>query len=135
VLAPLIVRRPGAAFFAETLAAIMEMAFGSPWGLSTVVYGLVQGAGAELIFAFAFYRMWNLPFAIVAGAMSGIGSALLDLGFFYADWNAAWQIGYIVIVAASGALIAGVGGWLLTRSLAQTGVLAAFPSGRSQRPV
>jgi len=32
-------------------------------------------------------------------------------------------------------VIAGIGSWLLTRALAQTGVLAPFPSGGSQRPV
>lgn len=135
IVAPLVVRRPGAAIFAETLAAIVEMAVGSPWGLGTVVYGLVQGAGAELIFAFLLYRAWGLPVVFVAGAAAGLGGALLDLGFYYADWAAGWQVAYTVIVALSAAIIAGIGGWLLVRALAQTGVLSTFPAGRSQRPV
>lgn len=135
VLVPLIVRRPGAALLAETVAAFAEMLFGSPWGLATMVYGLVQGAAAELVFAFLLYRAWSLPVAIAAGAAAGAGGALLDLGFYYTDWAVAWQVAYVIIVAISSALIAGVGSWLLVRALAQTGVLAPFPGGRSQRPV
>jgi len=135
VVAPLVVRRPGAAIFAETVASIVEMAVGSPWGLGTVVYGLVQGAGAELVFAFLLYRGWNLPVAVAAGGAAGLGGALLDLAFYYANWATDWQVMYVVIVVISAALITGIGGWLLVRALAQTGVLSSFPAGRSQRPV
>lgn len=135
VLVPLIVRRPGAALFAETVAAFAEMFFGSPWGLATIVYGLVQGAAAELVFAFLLYRAWNLPVAILAGAAAGVGGGLLDLGFYYTAWGVDWQVVYVILVAISSALVAGLGGWLLVRALVQTGVLAPFPAGRSQRPV
>lgn len=135
VVAPLVVRRPGAAIFAETLAAVVEMVAGSPWGLGTLVYGLVQGAAAELIFAFVIYRSWGLPAALLAGAASGVGGALLDLAFYYADWSAGWQLTYVVIVAISAGAIAGFGGWLVVRALARTGVLAPFGSGRTQQPV
>ncbi len=135
VVAPLVVRRPGAAIFAETVAAVVEMVAGSPWGVGTLVYGLVQGAGAELIFAFLLYRGWSLPVSAAAAAASGVGGALLDLGFYYASWNASWQIAYLVIVAFSAAVVAGIGGWLLVRALAQTGVLSVFPAGRLQKPV
>jgi energy-coupling factor transport system substrate-specific component len=39
------------------------------------------------------------------------------------------QVGF---AAASGLVIAGLGSWLLTRALAQTGVLDQFPSGRER---
>jgi energy-coupling factor transport system permease protein len=135
VVAPLVVRRPGAAIFAETIAAIVEMVVGSPWGLGTVVYGLVQGAGAELVFAFLLYRAWGVPVAVVAGGAAGLGGALLDLVLYYPTWASDWQVSYIAIVVVSAAVIAGFGGWLLVRALSETGVLASFPAGRSQRPV
>ena len=47
VLAPLIIRKPGAGVFAETVAAIISTFLGSPWGTITILYGLVQGAGGE----------------------------------------------------------------------------------------
>ena len=51
VLAPLIVRLPGAAILAETMAAAVSALLGSVWGLDTLMSGLMQGAGAELVFA------------------------------------------------------------------------------------
>jgi energy-coupling factor transport system substrate-specific component len=56
VLAPLIVRRPGAALFAEMVAAGVSAILGSQWGVDTLLSGFVQGAAAELVFAFGLYR-------------------------------------------------------------------------------
>jgi energy-coupling factor transport system substrate-specific component len=117
------------------------MLFGAQWGLLTVLYGLVQGAAAELVFAFGLYRAWSLPVAILAGAAAGLGGAILDIPLFYSEifegenWGVDWQVMYVAIVAASSALIAGVGSWLLVRALAATGVLSDFPSGREQAEV
>jgi energy-coupling factor transport system substrate-specific component len=135
VLVPLVLRRPGAALFGETLAAFVSMMFGAPWGLLTLVYGLVQGAAAELVFAFGLYRVWSLPVALLAGAAAGLAGALLDLAFFYPDWTADWQVLYAGLVVVSSALIAGLGSWLLIRAMARTGVLAQFASGREQPEV
>ena len=135
VLVPLVVRRPGAALLAETAAAAAEVLFGAPWGLVLVVYGLTQGAAAELIFAFGLYQRWGLPTAVLAGAAAGFAGALLDLAFFYPAWGVDWMALYVALVAASSALIAGLGGWLLVRALGRTGVLSAFPAGREQPEV
>jgi len=43
VLAPLIVRKPGAALFAEMLAAAVSTLIGSQWGPDTLLSGFVQG--------------------------------------------------------------------------------------------
>src|SRR4051794_14724972 len=45
VVAGPLVRKPGAAVFASTLAAAMSLLFGSPYGGIIVVYGIVQGIG------------------------------------------------------------------------------------------
>jgi energy-coupling factor transport system substrate-specific component len=134
ILVPLVVRRPGAALLGETAAAFVSMIFGAQWGLLTVVYGLAQGAAAELIFAFALYRAWSLPVALLAGAAAGVAGALLDLAFYYADWAIDWQVVYSLLVAMSSAIVAGLGSWLLVRALAWSGVLNAFPAG-SEQPV
>jgi energy-coupling factor transport system permease protein len=132
VLVPMVVRRPGAALFGEAVAAAASALFGAPWGLLTLVYGLVQGGAAELVFGFVGYRRWGPVAGLVAGGAAGLGGALLDLAFYYPEWAADWQLVYSLTVVASSALIAGVGGWLLVRALARTGVLAAFPAGREQ---
>lgn len=135
VLVPLIVRRSGAALFGETVAAMASMLFGAQWGLLTVVYGLAQGAAAELIFAFGLYRRWTLPVAIGAGAAAGLAGALLDLAFFYAEWGVDWMLLYIVLVTVSASLVAGLGSWLLLRALVASGVLRDFGVGREQHEI
>jgi len=135
VLVPLIVRRPGAALFGEAVAAAASMVFGAQWGLLTLVYGLAQGAGAELVFAFGLYRRWTALFAVGAGAVAGLAGALLDLAFYYVDWGADWQALYVVLVVVSSAAVAGLGAWLLLRALVATGVLRDFAAGREQHEV
>jgi|SRR5438132_8475675 len=130
VLVPLVVRRPGAAILGETVAAAASALFGAPWGLLTIVYGLMQGGAAELVFAFGLYRRWGIVISLLAGGAAGAAGALLDLVLYYPDWAAGWQAAYAALVIPSAALIAGVGAWLLQRALAATGVLAPFPSGR-----
>ena len=53
ILAPLVIRKPGAALFAEMAAAGVSALLGSQWGPDTLLSGFVQGAAAELVFAFA----------------------------------------------------------------------------------
>ncbi len=135
VLVPLIVRRPGAALLAETVAAAVSALLGAQWGLQTLVYGLLQGAAAEMAFAFTLYRSWNLVTAMLAAALAGAAAVLLDLQFFYADWAAGYQVAYGVTVIIGTALVAGIGSWLLVRALANAGVLGAFPAGGEQPEV
>jgi energy-coupling factor transport system substrate-specific component len=135
VLVPLIVRRPGAALLAETVAAAVSALLGAQWGLQTLVYGLLQGAAAELAFAFTLYRSWNLLTAVLAAAFAGAAAVLLDLVFYYPDWSPTYQLTYGVVVVISTALLAGIGSWLLVRAMAGAGVLNAFPAGSEQAEV
>ena len=135
VLVPLVIRRPGAALLGEGVAAIASALFGAPWGLLTIVYGLMQGGAAELVFAMGLYRRWGLPISLLAGAAAGAAAALLDLVLYYPNWAAGFQLLYAALVIPSAAIVAGAGGWLLVRALARTGVLSAFPAGREQPEV
>jgi len=135
VLVPLVIRRPGAALLGEGVAAIASALFGAPWGLLTIVYGLMQGGAAELVFAMGLYRRWGLPIALLAGAAAGAAAVLLDLVVYYPDWAAGFQVLYAALVIPSAAIVAGLGGWLLVRALSRTGVLSAFPAAREQPEV
>ncbi len=135
VIVPLVVRRPGAALLGETVAAAASVLFGAPWGLIILVYGLAQGAAAELAFGMTLYRVWRLPVAILAGAAAGGAAGLLDLALYYPAWPAEWQLAYLGLVIPSAALVAGVGGWLLVRGMAAAGVLTPFAAGREQPEV
>lgn len=135
VIGALIIRRPGAALFTELVAATVSALLGSQWGLDTLVSGFMQGAAAEIVFAFTLYRLWGLPVAVIAGAAAGVATWLHDVPLYYPALALPLQLAIGAFMVMSGALIAGLGSWLLVRSLAQTGVLAAFPSGRLQRRV
>lgn len=76
VLAPVIVRRPGAGLFAEMVAASVSVLVVSQWGPDALVSGFLQGIGAEAVFAAFRYRRFDAPVVALAGA----ASALLAFG-------------------------------------------------------
>ena len=133
VLGGLIIRKPGAAFAVELLAACFSAALGSQWGISTIYQGLAQGLGAELIFALFLYKRWNLPIVMLAGAGAGIGAWILEFGMGNAAKSIEFNIVYAVTLFISGAVLAGIVGWYLVKALAATGVLDRFEAGRQAR--
>jgi energy-coupling factor transport system substrate-specific component len=135
VVGPLVIRKPGAGVFTETVAAAISALLGAQWGLTTILYGLLQGVGGEAPFAATGYRTSRWPVALVGGLLAGAAGGFLDIVIYYPTWSAGWKVAQIAISAASGLVISGVGGWALTRGLAQTGVLDRFPSGRERAAV
>jgi energy-coupling factor transport system substrate-specific component len=135
VLGALVIRKPGAAVFTELVAAIVSALLGNQWGVTVVYYGLLEGIAPELVFLATRYRRWGLPTALLAGAAAGMAAVLLDLVYWYPDWAPSWMMAYGALVVTSAAVVAGLGGWLLVKALARTGVLAPFASGREQRAV
>ncbi|WP_454170585.1 ECF transporter S component [Microbacterium paulum] len=134
VLGALIIRKPGAAIYTETLAAVVSALVGNQWGgFLTIEAGLVQGLGAELIFLIFFYRVWTLPVAVLAGAGAGLAGAINNLILWYAGADATFTIVYLISAVVSGAVIAGALSWFLARGLAATGALDRFASGRERR--
>lgn len=132
VLGMLIVRKPGAAVFTSLLAATVSALLGTPWGISVVVYGLLQGLAPELVFLATRYRRFVLPVALVAAAAAGATAASLDVFYWYRDWAPTWIATYYVVLTTSSVVIAGFGSWYLVRGLARTGVLDLFPAGRER---
>lgn len=135
VLGGLIIRKPGAAFFAETVAAVVSMAIGSAWGWTLLIQGPVEALAAELAFALFVYRRFNVVVASLAGALGGAGASLYDIFVWYpaSDYDtASMRLPYVGIAVVSSLVIAGVGAFLLTGALAQTGVLDRFPAGRQR---
>jgi energy-coupling factor transport system substrate-specific component len=136
VVAGLLVRKPGAAIFASTLAAWVSLLLGSPYGGIIVVYGLVQGLGAELGFLLTAYRRSGWGTALLAATTAGVSTAVLDLTLYYpvsADYPLwAFTVPYVLLTVISSILLAGVVGLLLVRALARTGALGSFAAGRSR---
>jgi len=126
VLAPLIVRKPGAAVFAEMVAAGLSVFFGSPWGPDALLSGFVQGAAAELVFAMTGYRRWSLPVLALAAVASAAAAWVHDWTLYYADVEVTVQVLRAVTMGISAIVIVAVGSWLLERSLRRAGVLEGF---------
>jgi len=135
VLVGLIVRRPGAALFGGLVSATVSVLLGSPYGADALISGAIQGAGAEVGFAIGRYRRWTLPFAILAGVLAALFATPHDVIVYYPDADAAIWVVYAVATAISGAIVAGIGSWLLVRALVGTGVLRDFAVGREQREI
>ncbi|TDN91354.1 ECF transporter S component [Microbacterium sp. BK668] len=134
VLGALIIRKPGAAVYTETLAAVVSALVGNQWGgFLTLEAGLVQGLGAELVFLAFFYRVWSLPVAMLAGAGAALAGGVNNLLLWYTGSGATFTVVYLISTVVSGALLAGALPWALTRGLARTGALDRFASGREAR--
>lgn len=127
VLAPLIIRKPGAAVFAEMVAAGVSALIGSQWGADALLSGFLQGAAAELIFAFSLYRLWSFPILAMAAAASALAAWLHDWVLYYVDVDSSVQIVRGVAMVISAVVIVAGGSVALVRSLRQAGVLEGFP--------
>ncbi|MGO2748059.1 ECF transporter S component [Microbacterium sp.] len=133
VVGGLVIRKPGAALVVELVAAIVSMLIGNVWGVSTILSGIVQGLGAEIVFALFLYRRFGIVVAALAGAGAGIAAWVFEL-FYGSTPNILKTIEfnsiYLVCVALSGIVLAGIVGWMLVRALAATGALNRFAAGR-----
>ena len=129
-----VIRKPGAAFFVELLAATVSMALGSQWAIATLYSGFAQGIGAEIVFALVAYRRFNVWVAAAAGGLSFACEWFLEL---FTEGNLAKEVSFNVVYLVSGALsgivLAGLLAWALTNALAKTGALDRFASGRGAR--
>jgi energy-coupling factor transport system substrate-specific component len=127
VLAPYIIRKPGAAIFAEMVAAGVSALLGSQWGVDTLLSGFVQGAAAELVFAFTLYRLWSFPVLATAAVACALAAWLHDWALYYATTDTTVQLVRGLMMAISAIVIVAGGTVTLTRSLRRAGVLEGFP--------
>lgn len=128
VVAPAIVRKPGAALFAELVAASLSVLLVSQWGPDAILSGFLQGLGAELVFALLRYRRYD----VLAIALASVASAALA---FVHDWLI-WYQGVAADVLAitgiamliSAALLMPAVTAAIVRALRRAGALQGFPA-------
>ena len=135
VVGGLVIRKPGAALLVELVAAIVSALIGNVWGISTIFSGLAQGLGAEVICLAFLYLRFSLPDATLAGAAASVGAWVLE--FFWGSSpnilkTLEFNLLYLGTLVVSGAVLAGVVGWLLVRGLAASGALSRFAAGRER---
>ncbi|WP_345714179.1 ECF transporter S component, partial [Kineococcus glutinatus] len=131
VVGALVVRRPGAALFAEVVAATVETLLpgGNQWGAGVLVSGALQGLGVELAVALFAWRRFGAAVAVLGGVLAAaLEVAAYEWWVYVPDYTWAWKLAYLGLFAVSGALVAGLGGWALVRALARAGALRSFPA-------
>ena len=127
VLGPLIIRKPGAALFTEMVAAGVSALLGTQWGADTLLSGFVQGAAAELVFAFTLYRLWTFPVLATAAVASAAAAWIHDWAIYYQNADLTVQLVRGALMAVSAVVLVAGGSVLIHRSLKQAGVLEGFP--------
>ncbi|MFD1739067.1 ECF transporter S component [Bacillus salitolerans] len=119
----LIIRKPGVALLAETAAASGEFLMGSEFGLEVLLYGVMQGLGAELIFLLFLYKRFDLFVVILAAIGSAVGSIVMDVFKGYITDLAFWNLSLFLGARIVGSiLLAGVLAYFIVKALEKTGV-------------
>lgn len=119
----LLIRKPGVAILAEVAASAISAFLGSEWGISTLWYGLAQGAGAEIFFLLFLYRRSGVIVLSLAALGAAIASLALDFGYGYIDELSAWNYTLLIVLRLLGSvLIAGIFAYYLSGALEKTGV-------------
>jgi energy-coupling factor transport system permease protein len=122
-VAYLIIRKPGVALLAEIAASSGEFIMGSEWGLEVLIYGLVQGLFAELVFAAFRYKRFDVFVVSLAAASSTIGSLIMDFYKGYIEELAVWNLTLFIGARFIGAIIiSGIFAHSLVKALEKTGV-------------
>jgi energy-coupling factor transport system substrate-specific component len=110
VVAPLIIRKPGAGLFAELIASVVSALLGSQWGGQVILYGLLEGLAGDLGYAVFRYRRFGWTQALVSALFAGAMAAVLDLVYWYTAWSSGWKLTYVLIVIASTVVVCGIAG-------------------------
>ncbi|ADU51440.1 ABC-type thiamin-related transport system, permease component 1, predicted [Thermaerobacter marianensis DSM 12885] len=133
-VAAYIIRKPGVAFVAELVAAAGELLLGSPDVLWVLLYGGLQGLGAEAAFALLRYRRFDLPALALAGGLAAVASIPLDaITGYFTGMQAGVLAAAVAVRLVSGAVVAGLFAKILVDGLAKTGVLNAYAVVRERQ--
>ena len=131
-LAAYIIRKPGVALITELLAAAVELLMGNSGGLTVVLTGLIQGAGAELAFALFRYKKWNLLSMSLAGILSALFIFCYELHYLnYIALAPALLAAQLAVRFVSAVVFSGIICKLAGDGLAKTGLLKSYALGKN----
>ncbi len=128
VLAPVIVRKPGAGLFAEMVAASISVLVVSQWGPDALVSGFLQGIGAEAVFAAFRYRRFDVPVVALAGAASAALAFVHDTVLYYQGVAPEVLALTLLWMVLSAAVLMPLVTFAIVRGLREAGVLRGFPA-------
>jgi len=134
IISAYIIRKPGAAFLSETIAAFIEVLIGNVNGPRLILSGMIQGLGAELVFAATGWKRYSVWVLMAAGMGSSVFS--FAWGYFLSGFQALspqYVLWMFIIRLISGALFAGLLGKYISDALAKTGVLNGMELGKERK--
>lgn len=131
-LAAYVLRKPGVAIVAEMLAALLEVLMGNMYGPIVFVSGIVQGAGAEAVFAAGKYQKYNMSTMCLAAAGCCVTSFLWS---FIRSGYGKLSIGLLAVMfcirLVSSVLFSGMLCKLLGDGLKKTGLVKGYALGKA----
>ena len=131
-LAGYILQKPGVAILAEVIASVIEVLLGNWFGPIVIVAGIIQGAGAELVFASCKYRNFDGKVMYLASVGSCITSFLWSfVRSGYGKFSIPFLILLFCIRLVSSLIFSGLICKLIGDGLAKTGLLKGYELGRS----
>lgn len=121
-----IVRKPGIALIASIVAAFVESLL-THWGIISVLWGIVQGLGAEIIFMLFLYRKWDLKVLLLASIVSATFSYALDYSLYdYKNLSLGFNLIQLISFLISSVFLAGVLSSIVSKRLLKLGILDQF---------
>jgi energy-coupling factor transport system substrate-specific component len=133
-----IVRKPGVAILGEFLAAVFELAYGTQFASTVLLYGFMQGLMTELVLLATRYRRWGWATMMAAGAAPALWAAPADTLLYgiTAPLTREQSLVFWSLYFVSGALIAGVLVKALVDYVARnSSILDSFAVGRELKGV
>ena len=129
-LAAYVIRKPGVALITEVLASAVELLMGNSGGMTVVLTGLIQGAGAELAFAVFRYKKWNLGVMCLSGVLAAAFIFVYELYYLnYIALAPTLLIAQLAVRFVSAIVFSGVVCKLAGDGLAKTGVVKSYAIG------
>ena len=132
-LAGYILQKPGAAVIAEVSAAVIEVLLGNWFGPMVIVAGIIQGVGAEIVFAANKYQKFDGKVMYLAAAGSCITSFLWS---FVRSGYGKFSVGFLIVLflirLVSSLIFSGLICKLIGDGLAKSGLLKGYELGRSR---
>ena len=122
------VRKPGCMLLVGVLEAALGALLGAPSGIYTIGWGVTEGLGAEIVMAIAGHGKVKPAVFGLAGAASAQLQTVWSWYVF--GWHSTMGMYWlsIPVTLASGAIISGLLGYYLARTVERTGLL--HPSTR-----
>jgi len=133
-----IIRKPGVALLGEFLASVLELAYGSQFASTVLLYGFMQGLMSELVFMLTKYKRWGWLTMALAGAAPALWAAPADTILYgiTAPLTPEQCILFWSLYFVSGATIAGVlVKAVIDAVVKNTSILDAFEVAKSVKNV